>query len=98
MMGFMQVTSQVMVDAAVVMKRVREDSDAIHSTFQKEGGPSIVLHHAIKGIHNELFRLNIALASIPAMAGEMNVMNRQMSVMAHGVGSTMGRMGNMLPW
>ena len=32
------------------------------------------------------------------MAGEMNVMNRQMSVMSYGVGSTMGRMGSIMPW
>jgi hypothetical protein len=97
-MLFMRAAAQVVVDASVVMKRVREDSDALHSKFHEAGGPTLALNHVLAGIVEELQRLNVALAAVPAMAGEMNVMNRQIGVMAHGVGSTMGRMGNVMPW
>jgi hypothetical protein len=32
------------------------------------------------------------------MANAMNVMQRRMSVMSYGVGSTMDRMGDIMPW
>jgi hypothetical protein len=97
-MLFMRAAAQVIVDASVVMKRVRADSDALHSKFHEAGGPTLALNHVLAGIQEELQRLNVALAAVPVMAGEMNVMNRQIGVMAHGVGSTMGRMGNIMPW
>ena len=95
---YMNVAGQVLVDGAVVMKRVREDSDAVHEKLQQWGGPSVALHRVLKGINEDLVRLNVALAAVPAMATEMNVMNRQMSVMSHSVGSTMARMGSIMPW
>ena len=48
------------------------------------------VNETLTGIKQELRMMNGALLSVPAMANEMNVMNRQMSVMSYSVGSTMG--------
>jgi hypothetical protein len=93
-MAFAQAAGQVLVDTAILVKRLRQDSDVFRGRVKGVGGTNALL----AGIEKELARLNVALASIPAMAGEMNVMNRQMSVMSYGVGSTMGRMGSIMPW
>jgi len=37
-------------------------------------------------------------SAVPVMATEMQTMNMKMGVMAHGVDTTMGRMGRMMPW
>lgn len=83
--------AETVVNAGLLVNRIAEDSDAIREATKDRGGP-------IGAISHELSKMNVVLAAIPAMATEMNVMNRQMSVMAYGVGSTMGRMGNVLPW
>jgi hypothetical protein len=49
-------------------------------------------------VARELHLMNQALRAVPIMATEMNAMNHQMSVMSYSVGSTMGRMGNIIPW
>jgi hypothetical protein len=85
---------QVAVDGAVLVHRIRRDSDRFRETVNKIGG----VRETLNAIRDELHMMNGALLSVPAMANEMNVMNRQMSVMSYGVGSTMGRMGNIIPW
>jgi hypothetical protein len=75
----------VIVDMGILTHRIKQDSD-----FWRTSG--------LKGIKDELGKLNHMVTAIPVMANEMTVMNRQMSVMSHGVGSTMGRMGTWLPW
>ena len=90
----MTATGSVLVDAGVLMHRVREDSNLFRSVVQGMGGPNALL----QGIKDELNAMNLALTSVPVMAVQMDVMNRNMSVMSHGVGSTMGRMGNWMPW
>jgi type IV secretory pathway VirB2 component (pilin) len=87
-------TGSVLVDAGVLMHRVREDSDLFRSVVESMGGPNELL----RGIKTELHAMNLALASVPMMAVQMDRMNRNMSVMSHGVGSTMGRMGSWMPW
>ncbi len=94
MEGITMAGGQAIVDAAVLVHRLRRDSDYVRRKIHQVGGPDQVL----RGIENELNRLNIAMAAVPAMANEMNVMNRQMSVMSYSVGSTMGRMGSIMPW
>ena len=79
---------------AALVHRLRRDSDLLRHTINDIGGPSATL----KGIEKELHLMNAAMMSIPVMAGEMGAMNRQMSVMSYSVGSTMGRMGNIMPW
>jgi hypothetical protein len=74
--------------------RLRRDSDLLRHTVNDIGG----VKQTLDGIKYELGIMNIALRGVPVMAGEMGVMNRQMSVMSYGVGSTMGRMGNIMPW
>jgi hypothetical protein len=92
--AIMTATGSVLVDAGVLMHRVREDSNLFRSVVEGMGGPNELL----QGIKNELNAMNLALTSVPVMAVQMDVMNRNMSVMSHGVGSTMGRMGNWMPW
>ncbi len=100
-MGAMQerfpaLAGQTIVDMALLVRRLREDSDEIRKLAKRmniasPGGP-------VGLVALELSKMNRALDAVPAMANEMNVMNRQMSVMSHSVGSTMGRMGSMMPW
>lgn len=81
----MTAAGSVLVDFGILAHRIKQDSDMLRS-----GG--------LKGIKTELSKLNNMVTAIPIMANEMGVMNRQMSVMSHGVGSTMGRMGSWMPW
>jgi hypothetical protein len=79
------------VDAVVLMNRLREDSDAFRAYVE---GPEKVL----RDLHKDLVTMNIALASIPAMAAQMDLMNRNMATMSYSMGSTMGRMGKWMPF
>ncbi len=79
------------IDTVVLMQRIREDSNEFRNVI---GGPG----PALSAIHEELRLMNVALASVPAMAFQMDVMNRHMGSMSHSMGSTMGRMGNWMPW
>jgi hypothetical protein len=94
MEGSLMAAGQTVVDGAALIHRLRSDSDLLRRTVDDIGG----VKETLKGIKQELHMMNGALISVPAMANEMNVMNRQMSVMSYSVGSTMGRMGNILPW
>ena len=47
---------------------------------------------------NDMQQMNGKMNAVPAMAGEMQQMNVKMGVMAHGVDTTMGRMGRWMPW
>lgn len=85
---------QVIVDSGALLHRVRRDSDLLRNTVDQIGG----VNEMLGGINEKLAQLNGMMTAIPAMATEMHVMNGQMSIMAHGVGSTMGRMGNIMPW
>jgi hypothetical protein len=46
----------------------------------------------------DMSQMNGKMSGVPVMATEMQHMNMLMGVMAHGVDSTMGRMGNWMPW
>ncbi len=94
MQGTLMAAGQAIVDGAALVHRLRRDSDLVRHTVNDVGG----LSQALSGIEHELNLMNKALISVPAMATEMNMMNRQMSVMSYSVGSTMGRMGDMMPW
>ncbi len=41
--------------------------------------------------------MNVKMSAMPAMAVDMHHMNGKMGVMSHGVDSTMGRMGRLMP-
>jgi hypothetical protein len=84
-------TVSTLVDAVVLMQRIREDSNAFRDVV---GGPGPALH----AIQHELRLMNGAMLSIPAMATQMDLMNRNMATMSYSMGSTMGRMGNWMPW
>lgn len=79
-----------MVDVVVLMQRIRQDSNAFRDFIE---GPTPVL----EGLERELKLMNVALASVPAMAVQMDLMNRNMASMTHSMGSTMGRMGSWMP-
>lgn len=79
-----------MVDTVVLMQRIRDDSNAFRDLI---GGPVPALH----GMEREMQAINRALASVPIMAIQMDLMNRNMASMSHSMGSTMGRMGSWLP-
>ena len=79
------------VDAFVLMQRIREDSDVFRAAVI---GPEV----ALEGIGKELHLINGALSAVPVMATQMDLMNRNISSMSYSMGSTMGRMGNWMPW
>jgi hypothetical protein len=80
------------VDVGILMQRVREDSNQFRDLVEND--PAI----ALKAIKQELELMNRALSSVPVMAGQMDVMNRNMASMSHSMGTTMGRMGSWAPW
>lgn len=79
------------IDAFVLMQRIRQDSNAFRDYIT---GPEDVL----RGVESQLEVMNVAMASIPAMAVQMDLMNRNMASMSHSMGTTMGRMGKWVPW
>jgi len=79
------------VDAFVLMQRIRQDSNAFRDYVS---GPEEVL----RGVEHQLEVMNLAMASIPPMAVQMDLMNRNMASMSYSMGSTMGRMGKWVPW
>jgi hypothetical protein len=79
-----------MVDTVVLMQRIRDDSNGFRDLV---GGPVPVL----RGVEHELKLMNMALASVPAMAMQMDFMNRNIASMTNSMGSTMGRMGSWMP-
>jgi hypothetical protein len=79
------------VDTVVLLQRIRQDSNAFRDFVT---GPEDVL----RGLKHELEIMNLALASMPPMAAQMDLMNRNMSSMTYSMGSTMGRMGSWMPW
>lgn len=79
------------VDTVVLLQRVRQDSNAFRELVM---GPSDALH----SLGHQLEVMNLAMASIPPMAAQMDLMNRNMSSMSYSMGSTMGRMGSWMPW
>ncbi len=94
MQGTLMSAGQAIVDGAALVHRLRRDSDLVRKTVSDMGGPTA----ALDGIERELQMMNRALISVPIMAGEMGNMSHQMSVMGYSMGSTMGRMGNIMPW
>lgn len=45
-----------------------------------------------------ILQMNEKMSAMPTMAVDMHHMNGKMGIMSHGVDSTMGRMGRMMPW
>lgn len=79
------------VDTVVLIQRIREDSNAFRDLIT---GPEDVL----RDLEQQLKTMNVAMASIPAMVVQMDLMNRNMASMSHSMGSTMGRAGSWMPW
>ncbi|MDJ0863144.1 MAG: hypothetical protein QNJ82_13015 [Gammaproteobacteria bacterium] len=94
MEGTLMAGAQSVVDATVLMHRLRRDSDFLRTRLLQTGRIDKVLD----SIGFELETMNQAMRLMPTMAAEMNAMNRNMSVMSYSMGSTAGRMGSMLPW
>jgi hypothetical protein len=98
------------VELGVLVHRIRHDSDF----FQEMQAmlDKVAPVDALSGITQQLGTLNDALRSVPQMTNNMSVMTQQMGVMTadmtamthhmgnmnYSVGSTMGRMGNWMPW
>jgi len=84
-------TVTTMVDTVVLMHRIRDDSNSFRELV---GGPG----PALRSIQHELKLVNAALMSVPTMAVQMDLMNRNMASMSHSMGSTLGRAGSWMPW
>jgi hypothetical protein len=93
MAATMMAMGQVVVDGATLVHRLRRDSDRLRGLTAEKG-----LVQTMNDVHSDLANLNRILAVVPAMANEMNVMNSHMATMSYSMGSTMGRMGKILPW
>ncbi|AGA89220.1 hypothetical protein Thimo_0351 [Thioflavicoccus mobilis 8321] len=79
------------IDSIVLVQRIRQDSNAFRELVT---GPDDVL----RDIEGQLDTMNRAMLSIPIMAAQMDAMNRNMAAMSYSMGSTMGRVGNWMPW
>ncbi len=79
-----------LANTVVLMHRIRGDSNAFRDLI---GDPAA----AIGGVAQELKVMNAALVAVPAMAMQMDLMNRNISAMTYSMGSTMGRMGSWMP-
>jgi hypothetical protein len=91
MQAVTQSVVETFVDTVVLMQRIRQDSNAFRDYVT---GPEDVL----RGVEQQLQVMNGAMASIPPMAAQMDLMNRNMASMTYSMGSTMGRMGKWMPW
>jgi hypothetical protein len=91
MQAVTQSVVETFVDTVVLMQRIRQDSNAFRDYVT---GPEDVL----RGVEQQLEVMNLAMASIPPMAAQMELMNRNMASMTYSMGSTMGRMGKWMPW
>jgi molecular chaperone DnaK (HSP70) len=91
MQAVTQSVVETFVDTVVLMQRIRQDSNAFRDYVT---GPEDVL----RGVEQQLEVMNLAMASIPPMAAQMELMNINMASMTHSMGSTMGRMGKWMPW
>jgi hypothetical protein len=80
---------QVLVDGGTMLHCLRRDSDRLRGVVASNG-----LIQTMNEVHADLVGLNQTLSVVPAMANEMHVMNSSMATM----GSTMGKMGNIVPW
>jgi len=95
MKDFPKVAGQIVVDFAVLVDRLRKDSNDFRGYLE---GRYPRPHSPIGMVASELRLMNSALASVPAMTAQMDLMNRNMASMTYSMGSTMGRMGNWMPW
>jgi hypothetical protein len=84
---------QVLVDGGTMLHRLRRDSDRLRGVVASKG-----LIQTMNEVHADLVALNQTLSVVPAMANEMHVMNGSMATMSYSMGSTMGKMGNIVPW
>jgi hypothetical protein len=91
MQAVVQSVVRTFVDTVVLMQRVRDDSNAFRDYVT---GPADVL----RGVERQLQVMNVAMASIPTMAVQMDLMNHNMASMSYSMGSTMGRVGKWMPW
>ena len=88
--AIIQNAATTMVHTVVLMQRVREDSNGFRELV---GGPG----PALRGMQQQLQVMNVALAGMPSMAINMDIMSRNIASMTQSMGSTMGRMGSWIP-
>lgn len=93
MAATMMAGGQVVVDMAALIHRLRRDSDQIRGIISDQP-----ISKTLAGIQGELHTLNDTLRAVQAMAVQMDIMNRHMATMSYSMGSTMGRMGDFMPW
>jgi hypothetical protein len=96
-----------MADAATLIARLKEDSDYARGMVPKGKPPIMValelqkisaVLSAVPTMAAEMHRMNIAMSAVPPMVAEMHQMNLSMGIMSKSIGSTMGRMGSMIPF
>lgn len=93
MAATMMAGGQAVVDMAALVHRLRRDSDRFRGLISSQP-----ISATLAAIQQELHNLNRTMSAVPAMAGQMDVMNRHMATMSYSMGSTMGRMGDFMPW
>ncbi len=93
MAATMMAGGQVVVDMAALVHRLRRDSDRFRGVISAQP-----IDSTLEDIRLELNHLNRTLTAVQVMAGQMDIMNRHMSAMSYSMGSTMGRMGDIMPW
>jgi hypothetical protein len=93
MAATMMAGGQVVVDMAALIHRLRRNSDALRGVISEQP-----VSKTLAAIQGELRSLNQTLTAVQAMAVQMDIMNRHMATMSYSMGSTMGRMGDFMPF
>lgn len=93
MAATMMVGGQVVVDMAALIHRLRRDSDQLRGVISQRP-----VSNTLAAIQGELHNLNQTLTAVQVMAAQMDIMNRHMATMSYSMGSTMGRMGDFMPF
>ena len=79
---------------AVILHDMKEMLEAVPRMAEDTRRMSTDMHQMMTDMH----QMNQKISAVPVMAAEMQSMNVKIGIMAHGVDSTMGRAGRMMPW
>jgi len=79
---------------AVILYDMKEMLEAVPRMAEDTRTMSADMHQMMTDMH----QMNQKISAVPVMATEMQSMNVKIGILAHGVDSTLGRTGRMMPW
>jgi len=91
-------TIKVLTDAFVVFRKLGHDPDATLDNIGRQLQTMNKALAAMPHIETYMKQMYRKMSSVPAMAAHMDLMNWNIASMTTSMGSTMGRMGEWMPW